>query len=151
MFPNDFQKGRFIMNLKKSFLLYCAISAYVVLQIGVYWGIVKAQTPDPCPNYITKTSTPCPFPEGATLYDNCSQSSNCTGYTAYSADTLNTDAELQEGSESWTTSTTYESPVGYQCATYTMCIRNLATEICEAREKTKMEFGKLYTAHSCNE
>jgi hypothetical protein len=139
------------MNLKKCFLFCCVVSIFAVLQVGVYWGIVKAQTPDPCPNYVTVATTPCPFPEGAMLYDNCDQSPNCTGYTEYSADTLNTGAKLQEGSESWTTSTTYDSPEGYNCATYTMCIKNLGTLICEPRNRTKKELGKLYTMHSCSE
>jgi hypothetical protein len=139
------------MNLKKCFLLCCVVSIYAVLQVGVYWGIVKAQTPDPCPNYVTVASTPCPFPEGSTLYDNCEQSPNCTGYLAYSADTLNTGAKSQEGSESWTTSTTYDPPEGYKCATCTECMIHLITEECGPHEKIKKEFGKLYTMRSCNE
>jgi hypothetical protein len=138
------------MTLKKCFLFCCVVSVYTVLQVGVYWGIVKVQASDSCPNEVPTTNTPCPFPEGAVLYNDCSESSGCTGYTAYSADTLNTGTKGQEGSESMTTSQTYELPGGYQCATYTICGKNLITQICEAHAKTKKEPGTLYTIHQCD-
>jgi hypothetical protein len=138
------------MKIKTILLFVCVSLACLAVQVGIYKGIIKAQTPDPCPQYVTVASTPCPFPEGAILHDHCEQS-NCTGYIAYAADTLNTGAEIQEGSETWTTSTSYDSPDGYNCATYTICIKELNTEICHAHTYPRKAYGKLYTMHSCDD
>jgi hypothetical protein len=124
----------------------------VLIQVCLVWQLVKAQTiipPDPCPMRVVVASFPCVTSEP--IYQNCDSAPNCNGeYADYVPERKNTDTAENKNSETWTTSTTYVLPNGYQCASIKVCWKYEDTEECEAMDGTEYGFGKIYAQHSCN-
>ena len=121
---------------------------------------VVADGVDPCPQLTTKSSTPCPWDENNTIYDDCDRANCSQTYTAYSAVTLNTGYQNNPGVETYTTAISYvdggyvagsdgQSPT-LACSTYTICKLVDETQKCEAYSSGEGYVGKIYSVHACD-